>query len=132
MYNNSKLKIFYVDDVGPITKIYYTLKRISNMDQRVISVDDDFIYNCEMLNMYSINVRENSNVAIGFSGIWDLKCISNCNGDIKGIDRPYTPVYVGLLQGYKSVYYKRDFFNDLFFDKWYNIFHEDDVLSLVG
>ena len=29
-----KLKIYYVDDIGPISKIYYTLERITNGNQK--------------------------------------------------------------------------------------------------
>ena len=48
-FNDDKLKIYYIDDIGPISKIYYTLERTKNMNQRIISVDDDFKYNKDFL-----------------------------------------------------------------------------------
>ena len=46
---NDKLKIFFVEDVGAVTKLYYTLLRTTNPEQRIITVDDDFIYNEDII-----------------------------------------------------------------------------------
>ncbi len=134
-YNNDKLKIFYIDDIGSISKIYYTLKRIEDRNQRIITVDDDIIYDKDMLFEYNRVLDKYNDSCIGFAGI---QAINNkgeykhcCIGPVK------TPTSVGILEGYKSVCYKRDFFSDDFFIciikkdmLWaYNeIFIEDDVI----
>jgi hypothetical protein len=139
-FNNNKLKVYYVDDIGPITKIYYTLKRVNNINQRIISVDDDIIYDENMLKIYNTILsrhHEYHKCCIGFVGIypynnngaWDNIFFINGNNKI--------PVYVGILEGYKSICYQKWFFDNDFFEsiinkdmKWANneIYYEDDIV----
>jgi hypothetical protein len=137
-FNNERLKIYYIDDIGPISKIYYTLERTKNRNQRIISVDDDIIYNKDMLKVYNMILSNNNylDCCIGFAGIlplnngaWDNTILVGGNNKI--------PIYVGILEGYKSICYKRDFFDDDFFTSVKNkdmewaydtIYYEDDVV----
>ena len=133
-FNNDKLKIYYVDDIGPISKLFYTLERTKNMNQRIISVDDDIIYNKNMLKEYN-KILSNSNYldcCIGFAGIYPLN-----NNNTFWVSNNKKPVYAGIIEGYKSACYKRNFFDDNFFTsikkknmEWaYNkIYYEDDVI----
>ena len=134
-YNNDKLNIFYIDDIGSISKIYYTLNRIEDHNQRIISVDDDIIYDKDMLFEYNRVLDQYNDSCIGFAGICKInnndKYTHCCIGPVK------THQSVGVLEGYKSVCYKRDFFSDDFFISikkkdmlWaYNeVFHEDDII----
>ena len=63
-----KLKIFYVEDVGVVTKLYYTLKR-RKREQRIITVDDDFIYDKYMLSEYNLYIQENPKISEGVIGL---------------------------------------------------------------
>lgn len=134
-FNNNKLKIYYIDDIGPISKIYYTLDRTKNKNQRIISVDDDMVYNKNMLKVYNTILSKSNYLecCIGFSGIYPVNNINTFFIN-KNTNKP---IYVGILEGYKSICYKREFFNNDFFTSiqkkdmpWaYNkIYYEDDVV----
>ena len=111
-YNNDKLKIFYIHDIGSISKIYYTLDRIEDHNQRIISVDDDIIYDKDMLIEYNKVLDMYNDSCIGYAGICKVnnndKYKHSCIGPVK------TPQCVGILEGYKSICYKRNFFSDDF------------------
>ena len=121
---SDKLKIFYVDDVGSITKIYYTLQRTKNY---IISVDDDFVYHPDMLQEYNNIVKKYPNASVGFNGIYPVG--KKTNGDLDFIGSPkISPVRVGAIEGYKSVCYKPEFFDKEFFEQWYNKSWNDDLI----
>ena len=120
---NERLKIFYVNDVGSITKIYYTLQRTSNY---IISVDDDFIYHPDMLHEYNNNVKQFPNHVIGFGGIYTVG--RETDGTLEFISCPREPTRVGAIEGYKSVCYKPEFFDKEFFDTWYKKSWNDDLI----
>lgn len=126
--NDDRLKVFYVEDIGAITKIYYTLKRVEDPEQRIISVDDDFIYSSEMISIYDEMVENYFDEGVlGFAGIWPVDLESD--GSLNGVGCINTDEYmlVGLLEGYKSVLYKRKYFDDEFFNDWYKIHYNDDL-----
>lgn len=124
---HDKLKIFYVDDVGAITKIYYTLKRTYSPSQRIISVDDDFIYSPDMLSIYNYSIQHLPDAVLGFAGIYPIGLESNGDLNCIGCLEPGNYCEVGILEGYKSICYRRDFFDDEFFDKWYKVHYNDDL-----
>lgn len=126
---SDRLKVFFVEDVGAITKIYHTLARVTDPEQRIISVDDDFTYSPDMLAVYD-RMLENAfqQDAIGFAGIWPVGKRSDGTLDFVGGLRPGSPARVGLLEGYKSVCYKRSHFSEEFFASWYKLHHEDDLV----
>lgn len=122
--SDDKLKVFWVDDIGAITKLYYTLKRTND---RIITVDDDFIYHPDMLNEYNNLVQVLPDYALGFAGIYpvgfetdgELNCVGCLPSDM------YTNV--GILEGYKSICYKPEWFDQEFFEEWYNKHYNDDL-----
>jgi hypothetical protein len=123
--NNDKLKIFWVDDIGSITKLYYTLKRTND---RIITVDDDFIYHPEMLNEYNHFTNLIPNSALGYAGIYPIGI--DGDGTLKFVGCIPNDIYtkVGVLEGYKSVCYSPKWFNDVFFTNWYNKHYNDDLI----
>jgi len=133
---NGKLKVFYINDIGSISKLFYTLERTTSKHQRIITVDDDFIYSKDMLKVYNKAIREFKDVAIGFAGIYPIKTIDTPR-DLECIGPVSIPRFVGILEGYKSVCYRRDFFQSDFFEsvleknmKWCenSVYFEDDVV----
>ena len=103
----SNLKVFLVDDVGPITKLLPTLQRISDAESTIIIVDDDLYYMQDMIKYHLVAREKYPSCAIGFAGITaiDGSChfCTSMNRDIR----------VRILEGYKSISYKRYFFDDL-------------------
>jgi glycosyltransferase involved in cell wall biosynthesis len=47
-----KVKIFRMDDLGPITKIKPTIERITNPETIIIVCDDDLVYHEDMIKKY--------------------------------------------------------------------------------
>jgi len=123
--NDDRLKIFWVDDIGAITKLYYTLKRTSD---RIITVDDDFIYDSEMLNVYDTLTNVLPNQCLGFAGIYPTDTVTNGNLKFVGCLPSNTYTKVGVLEGYKSICYKSEWFDEEFFTKWYNKHYNDDLI----
>lgn len=119
-----KIKVFYVDDLGPITKIYYTLQRYKGTNQTIISVDDDVVYHSKMIQEYEKWITIHSNDTLGFKGI-DL-----VDGSFESVRDVDTPTETDILEGYKSVCYNANHFEDDFFNEFYkrNVF-DDPTLS---
>lgn len=119
-----KIKIFYVKDLGPITKVYYTLQRYQNTDTRIVSVDDDVVYDSKMLKAYNKWIDIHSNDTLGFNG---LDLVDSGFKSIRDVD---TSTKTDILEGYKSVCYLASHFKDDFFDEFYkkNVF-DDPTLS---
>jgi hypothetical protein len=124
-----KLKIFYVDDVGAVTKLYYTLLRTEDPNQRIITVDDDFIYSKQMLSEYNLYITENTRIADGVFGFAGVYPVLNepTNGDLDCVGALSEPMKVGIVEGYKSVCYKRSHFNQDFFENGYKYHYNDDL-----
>ena len=129
LFPYKNLKIFVITDIGAISKLYYTLIRITDGEQHIITVDDDFIYHTEMLNEYNNLVLNYPNEAIGFAGIYPINSIyTNSTAYFNFIGPTQKPTQVGVLEGYKSICYKRKFFKDDFFQSEYNSHFEDDLV----
>jgi hypothetical protein len=129
LFPYKNLKIFFIEDIGAISKLYYTLRRITDDEQHIITVDDDFIYHNEMLQEYNKIVLDYQNEAIGFAGIYPIESIhTNINGTFDFVGPTNIVRKVGVLEGYKSVCYKRKFFKDDFFKTEYNSHFEDDLV----
>ena len=118
------IKVYYVEDKGPITKVYYTLQRFKGSNQRIVSVDDDVVYDKDMLNHYNEWAKKLPNDTLGYNGI----CI--VDGELTPVRDVDTPTNVDILEGYKSVCYLPSHFEDDFFDEFWNrnIF-DDPTLS---
>ena len=119
-----KIKTFYVKDLGPITKVYYTLQRFKGTDTRIVSVDDDVIYDTNMLSQYKKWIKNHSNDTLGYAGL-DI-----VEDNLKSVRDVATPTETDILEGYKSVCYLASQFKDDFFDEFYkrNVF-DDPTLS---
>jgi hypothetical protein len=122
---DSRLKVFYVEDIGAITKLFYTLKRTNG---RIITVDDDFIYHPQMLNQYSQLIEQMPDAALGFAGIYPIGNPSNGDLHCIGCLSPGTFAKVGVLEGYKSVCYNSQWFDEQFFTEWAHKHYNDDLI----
>jgi hypothetical protein len=113
---NDNLKIFRVEDQGPITKLLPTLDRCNDEDI-IIVVDDDMVYHEELVNEHIKNREKWPDYVVGYDGISsrteDGKP-SDHFGDTR--DHYYSAnkrdSYVNVLQHYKSVSYCKHFFKD--------------------
>lgn len=134
--NNNKLKIFRVEDRGPITKLLSTLERTTdNPEQIIIVVDDDMVYNENMISEHIKNREKWPENPVGYDGIKSRNedgSVSLFFNDLR--DHFYSgnhrDAIVDLLQHYKSISYRRRFFEDDFFefiDK--NYYWNDDVMT---
>lgn len=121
--DNPKLKIFRTDDYGPATKLVPTLMRIDkDEDIMIITVDDDLVYMDGFIE-YHINARKKyPDSVLGFAGIssFNGKChlCTTCDEDIE----------VRVIENYKTVSYKRNFFQDDFFSEFVGKTWSDDIL----
>src|SRR3990167_878336 len=66
--SNPKFKIFIVEDIGPITKLYYTLKRIEDPNAIIIVCDDDLVYHEDMVLEQVRNQEKYERTAVGYDG----------------------------------------------------------------
>jgi len=118
--NNTKLKIFRTDDYGSATKLYPTVQRVTDPEQNIIIADDDLNYCNGMLTFYKSARERYPNDAIGFAGL----------SEIGGQNRHFcttveSDARVKVLEGYKTVCFKRSFFDDEY-EKFVNVTWADD------
>lgn len=126
----SKFSNFFIKrctDYGPPTKIIPTLKNINSPDTIIIVVDDDHIYHPEMINEHIKYMHRFPFSAIAWDG---LNVIGEKIGDIRDrfcslIDRP---AEVSIVQHYKSVSYRRVWFEEDFFTDFVGKTRSDDIL----
>jgi len=122
-YNH--LKVFRTDDYGPITKIFPTLERVTDLETMIIVADDDLYY---MDGMISSHVEARSRypeAALGFAGL------SSIDGSCHFCTTIQKDTRVKILEGYKTVSYLRKFFDteelkSQFMDKSWR---DDETLS---
>lgn len=113
-----KLKLYEVpEDLGTMTKIVYTLRRETDPNSIIIICDDDLVYHPKMVEEQVKNQNKYENTAVGYDG-----CRAEReNGEELFHDARdhfvvsvYKNIYVNYLQHYKTVSYKRKFFEDDF------------------
>jgi hypothetical protein len=119
------LEIYRTQDFGAITKILPTLERTNNPDTIIITVDDDLYYNEGFIQAHLEARKKYDNYAIGFAGL------SALDGSCHFCTTTKKDILVKILEGYKTVSYKRSFFNinelkENFISKTWN---DDYVLS---
>lgn len=121
LLNEPKIKIFRTDDFGPATKLIPTVERISEDDTIIIVVDDDLVYHSEMVAAHVHNQQIWPEAVVGYDGMRSRDEHGNFSshfGDVR--DYYFTSNYrssrVDILQHYKSVSYKRYYFENDFFD----------------
>lgn len=104
-----KIRIFRTDDYGPATKLVPTVKRISDENATVIVLDDDLEYEDGFIEYHLENQKKYPNCAIGFAGLE-----SKSNGICYYCTARNEDVEVNILEGYKTISFKRNFFKDDF------------------
>lgn len=126
--NSSKIKVFRGQDYGSITKIVDTIKRIEDPNCIIITADDDLVYHPEMVTeQYKNQTERFQNCAVGYDGISALDPVFR---DIRNHYVVSVPcnVKVNVLQHYKTVSYRRRYFEDDFFTDFLGKSWSDDVL----
>jgi len=126
--NNPKFKIFdNLEDLGPVTKLTYTLKRIVDPETIIIVCDDDLIYHPGMVTEQVNNQHKHSNTAVGYDGCGALD--PTVFDDVRNhyVVSVYKDIEVNILQHYKTISYKRKFFQDDFFTDFAPHSWNDDI-----
>lgn len=122
-----KLRIFRTEDYGPSTKLYPTLQRIDNPNQLIIVVDDDLVYESRLIEGHLTLRERNDDVVWGFAGL-------NNQGEKFGDARDRFvigvnhDVRVGIIEHYKTVSYRRRFFDSDFNEEFLSRGWADDHL----
>lgn len=116
-----ELKIFRMEDLGSVTKLIPTLKRITDPDQYILVVDDDIVYRENLIEEHLKNRLAWPDRAIGYDGMRSRNedgTFASHFGDSR--DYYYSSNHrnslVDILQHYKSVSYVRKFFGEDFYD----------------
>jgi hypothetical protein len=113
--NNPKFKIFEnLEDLGPVTKIIHTLKRITDPEAIIIVCDDDLVYHPSMVSEQVKNQNKYPNTAVGYDGCGALD--PTVFDDVRNhyVVSIYKDIEVNILQHYKTISYRRRFFEDDF------------------
>lgn len=121
------LKVFRTEDFGPPTKIIPTIQRVDNPDEILIVVDDDFVYNNKTVKEHVENQKKFNRSAIGYDGLGAVVPIYN-DGRDHFVCLVNEPIEVNTLQHYRTVSYKRDFFDQDFFELFVGKTLSDDIL----
>lgn len=121
------LEVSYVEDIGPLTKIYYSIKKHYNDDVNIITIDDDVIYPNTFIEKLLEYEALNPNKAIGYRGRilvnkldYNTSRLVITNNSVRNVDI-ITGTWGAL---YKPSFFKKNFFN-LTNDK--SIFMVDDI-----
>lgn len=122
-----KFKIFRVEDVGPVTKLYYTLQRVTDPDAIIIVCDDDLVYHRDMVLEQVRNQEKYVNTSVGYDGSRaENQSIFNDVRNHYVVSVPFD-VEVNILQHYKTISYRRGWF-DSDFDDFITKSWNDDIL----
>lgn len=108
------LRIFRIDeDYGSITKLLPTVQRIKDDNQLIIVVDDDLIYESRMIEEHLKLREENDDVVWGFAGLGNMddKLGDPRDRFVIGVNKH---TKVSMIEHYKTVSYRRRFFEDDF------------------
>ena len=133
---NEKLKIFRTEDYGPLTKLLPTVRRVENPETVIIVCDDDLVYHENMVREHVNNQLKWMDNPVGYDGMRSRNedgSFSEYFGDTR--DHYYSGTHkdamVDILQHYKTISYKRRFFEDDFEDFVTNYYtwHDDLFVS---
>ena len=121
-----KIKIFRTDDLGPVTKVIPTIERITDLETIIIVCDDDLVYHPDMINEHIKNQSERD-CAFGYDslGTYEPKF-----GDVRDHYIVSVPFEMSgkIMQHYKTVSYKRRYFDNDFFTDFVGKTKSDDIL----
>ncbi len=114
-----RLKVFRTEDYGSITKLIPTLQRSTNNDDIIIVVDDDMVYHSELINEHLNNRDKWPDYAVGYDGIRSRNTDGTFAHNFSDSRNYYFSAtginaLVDILQHYKTISYKRYFFEDDF------------------
>ena len=128
------LKLFRCKDHGPLTKIYPTLKRISDPEQIIITVDDDLFYVDGFIKSHLLAREQYPHHALGYAGITSIDEARKADsrgvhptGNLHFVASAETDTRVRILEGYKTISYSRKFFDDSF-DEFIPQHWNDDII----
>lgn len=127
--NTPRLKLYRVDDHGPITKLMPTLLRVEDPDAIIITVDDDLVYNTEMVKEQVANQDKFSGCAVGYDGLGIVKPpVFNDVRDhyVVSVNDNYS---VKVLQAYKTISYRRRYFEQDYFTDFVGKSWNDDIIN---
>lgn len=125
-----KLKTKEVEDVGPVTKIWYTLKDNLNNDINIITADDDVIYPPNWGKTLIETSKSYKNHAIGYRGRkFFSKDIDYRKTILKHCKNINQITEVDIITGTWGALYKPKFFDESFFnlDLSSQAFYTDDI-----
>jgi hypothetical protein len=122
-YSSDKLKIFRTEDFGPVTKILPTLFRVNDPNCVIITVDDDLNYMDGFIEYHLEKRKEYPDCALGFAGLTAI------DGSCHFCTTLEKDTRVKILEGYKTISYRRDFFEDDFYDFKSGSWNDDIIIS---
>jgi hypothetical protein len=119
------LEIYRTEDHGSITKILPTLERVDDPEAIIITADDDLYYMDGLIEEHLKGREKYPDAAIGFAGI------SSLDGSCHFCTTLQKDTRVKILEGYKTVSYKRKFFDleELKKDFVGKSWRDDEILS---
>lgn len=118
-----KLKVFRTEDYGSLTKILPTLMRLDrNEDVIIITVDDDLEYIDGFIEYHLEKRKIYPDYALGFAGLSAIDGSCHFCTTVKNDTR------VKILEGYKTISYKNNFFKQDFFDEFVGKSWSDDIV----
>jgi hypothetical protein len=126
---NPKFKIFEgLEDMGPITKCVHTIKRVTEPDAIIIVCDDDLVYHPGMVTEQVRNQLRFDRTAVGYDGsrAEDPTIFNDVRSHF--VVSVYKDVEVNMLQHYKTISYRREWFEDDFFTEFVGKSWNDDIL----
>jgi hypothetical protein len=122
------LKIFRTEDMGPPTKFVPTVSRVNDGETIILVVDDDLVYNNEMVSEHRKYQNQLVDCVIGYDGrgcetpLYDNDIRDSWILCVTQIRETHG------LQHYKSVSYKKKLFKQNFFNDYLGKTFSDDVL----
>lgn len=133
----TKIKIFRTDDLGPVTKSAPTIERLTDPEDILIVLDDDLVYHPDTVKEHINNQMKWPEYCVGYDGMRSRDESGSFSTHYKHVrDYYYTSNHrnsrVDILQHYKSVSYKRRFFEDDFFDFIKKNYSWNDDLLMSG
>lgn len=126
LHQFDKIKIFRTDDLGPVTKVIPTIQRVTNPDAIIIVCDDDLVYHKDMVSEHVKNQLERD-CAFGYDSLGTTEPKFNDVRDHFVVSVPFE-MYGKIMQHYKTVSYKRRYFDEDFFTNFVGKTRSDDIL----
>ena len=112
--DNPKFKIFdNLEDIGPLTKSFYTVQRCTDPEDILIIVDDDLVYHKDLVKEQVENQTKFPGKIVGYDGLRSREPFFNDQRDYY-FTANYRTSCVDILQHYKSISYKRGYFKEDF------------------